>query len=197
VATGRVTFGGSGPLVVTGRPSEKGGISMTVFIALLRAINVGGTGKLPMKDLSLLCTELGFRKVRTYIQSGNVIFESGLSEKAIQARLEKALTERLGKRADVLVRTASELQSVLKANPFPNAEASKVGVFFRSDVVSKSLLAKVVAPGGEKVRLGKREIYIHFPQGMGRSKLRLPGGVGTLRNINTVAKLVDMANHHR
>jgi uncharacterized protein (DUF1697 family) len=166
---------------------------MTVFIALLRAINVGGTGKLRMKDLSALCTELGFDKVRTYIQSGNVVFESSLSERAIRTRLEKALTERLGKRADVVVRTGSELQSVLKANPFPQAEPSKVGVFFRSDVVNNSLLGEVVAPGGEEVRLGKREIYIHFPQGMGRSKLKLPAGVGTLRNINTVAKLVAMA----
>lgn len=166
---------------------------MTVFIALLLAINVGGTGKLPMMDLSALCTELGFDKVRTYIQSGNVVFESSLSERAIRTRLEKALTEKLGKRADVVVRTGSELQSVLKANPFPHAEPSKVGVFFRSDVVNNSLLAEVVAPGGEEVRMGKREFYIHFPQGMGRSKLKLPAGVGTLRNINTVAKLVAMA----
>ena len=167
---------------------------MTVFVALLRAINVGGTGKLPMKDLSALCAALGFDRVRTYIQSGNVIFESNLSERAIRARLEKALTEKLGKRADVVVRTGPELRSVLRANPFPNADASRVGVFFRADVLDKTLLGEVVAPGGEEVRLGKREIYIHFPQGMGRSKLKLPAGVGTLRNINTVAKLVDMAS---
>ena len=166
---------------------------MTIFVALLRAINVGGTGKLPMKDLSVLCTGVGFDKVRTYIQSGNVVFESDLSEKAIRTRLEKALTERLGKRADVVVRTGSELRSVLKANPFPHAQPSKVGVYFQSDRVNKNLLGEVVPPGGEELRLGKREIYIHFPDGMGRSKLKLPAGVGTLRNINTVAKLVDMA----
>ena len=166
---------------------------MTVFVALLRAINVGGTGKLAMSDLSALCSALGFDKVRTYIQSGNVVFESDLSEKAIRTRFETALTEKLGKRADVVVRTASELRSVLKANPFPNAEPAKVGVYFQTDRVKHSLLDEIVAPGGEEVRLGKREIYIHFPHGMGRSKLKLPAGVGTIRNMNTVAKLVDMA----
>jgi uncharacterized protein (DUF1697 family) len=166
---------------------------MTTFIALLRAVNVGGMGRLPMKDLSLLCLDLGFKNVRTYIQSGNVVFECGLTEKTIRARLEKALTEKLGKRADVVVRTATELQSVLEGNPFPHAEPSKVGVFFQSDRVNEDLLDEVVALDGEEVRLGKREVYIHFPHGMGRSKLKLPAGVGTIRNINTVARLVGLA----
>jgi uncharacterized protein (DUF1697 family) len=63
--------------------------------------------------------------------------------------------------------------------------------------VKKTLLDEVVAPGGEEVRLGKREIYIHFPNGMGRSKLKFPAAVGTLRNINTVARLVGMADANR
>ncbi|MGH7709988.1 MAG: DUF1697 domain-containing protein [Gemmatimonadaceae bacterium] len=166
---------------------------MTVFVALLRAVNVGGTGKLPMKDLTALCVKLGFKNVRTYIQSGNVIFESALSEKAIRTRLEEALTRILGKQADVIVRTASELKSVLAANPFPNAEPARIGVYFQSDPVNKSQVSPVKAPTGEEVRLGKREFYIHFPDGMGRSKLKLPAGVGTIRNMNTVAKLVDLA----
>jgi uncharacterized protein (DUF1697 family) len=166
---------------------------MPTFIALLRAVNVGGTGKLPMKDLSALCTgRLGFENVRTYIQSGNVVFESSLSEDTIRTRLEKALTEQLGKQAHVVVRTASEMRSVLKANPFPKVEPARVGVYFLTERVGKRLLEDVVAPGGEEVRLGKREIYIHFPEGMGRSKLKLPGGIGTMRNVNTVAKLVAM-----
>jgi uncharacterized protein (DUF1697 family) len=166
---------------------------MTTFVALLRAVNVGGTGKLPMKELADLCTGLGLKRVRTYIQSGNVVFESKLSEKTIRERLERALTEKLGKRSDVFVRTAAELKSVLRNNPFPHAEPSKVSVYFQSERVNKSLLDEVHAPGGEDVRLGKREIYIHFPNGMGRSKLKLPAGVGTLRNINTVTRLVEIA----
>jgi len=168
---------------------------MTVFVALLRAINVGGTGKLSMKDLSVLCTKLGLQNARTYIQSGNVVFESPRSEKAVRDALEQALSKRMGTRVDVIVRTASELRSVLAANPFPGAPPAKVGVFFQSEPVPKGLLDDLVIPGKEEVRAGKREIYIHYPDGMGRSKLKLPksAGVGTVRNINTVAKLVAIA----
>jgi uncharacterized protein (DUF1697 family) len=168
---------------------------MTVFVALLRAINVGGTGTLSMKELSALCTDRGLDKVRTYIQSGNVVFESRLSEEAVRAGLEQSLTERIGKRVDVVVRTASELLSVLEANPFPDAPPAKVAVVFRSDSVHKGLLDNLVIPGGEEVRPGKREIYFHYPNGMGRSKLKLPASMGvvTARNINTVTKLVAMA----
>ncbi len=166
---------------------------MAVFVALLRAVNVGGTGKLPMKELSALCTRLRFANVRTYIQSGNVIFESQLSEKSIRTKLEEALTRVLGKRADVIVRTASEMAAVLKVNPFPNVEPARIGVYFQSDPVSKSQIAQVKGLAGEEVRLGKREFYIHFPIGMGQSKLKLPAGVGTMRNMNTVSKLVALA----
>jgi uncharacterized protein (DUF1697 family) len=79
---------------------------MAVFIALLRAINVGGTGMLPMKELSTLCSDLGLKKVCTYIQSGNVIFESALAEKAVKAKLEEALAKRMGKKVDVAVRSS-------------------------------------------------------------------------------------------
>jgi uncharacterized protein (DUF1697 family) len=148
-----------------------------------------------MKELSALCTDLGFGKVRTYIQSGNVVFESKLSEKGVRAKLEEVLTKKLGKKADVLVRTPSELRSILEANPFSEAHASRVSVVFLSNPVPKDLLDTVVAPGGEEVRLGHREVYIHYPTGMGRSKLKLrfPGDAGTARNINTIAKLVAMA----
>jgi uncharacterized protein (DUF1697 family) len=148
-----------------------------------------------MKELSALCTGLEFEKVRTYIQSGNVVFESKLSEKSVRAKLEEVLTKKLGKKADVLVRTPSELRSILEANPFPEAHPSRVSVVFLSNPVAKDLLDTVVAPGGEEVRLGQREVYIHYPAGMGRSKLKLrfPGDAGTARNINTIAKLLALA----
>lgn len=148
-----------------------------------------------MKELSALCTELGFAKVRTYIQSGNVVFESKLSEKSICTKLEAVLTKRLGKKADVLVRTPAELRSVLEANPFPDAHPSRVSVVFLSNPVPKNLLDTLVAPDGEQVRLGHREVYIYYPEGLVRSKLKLrfPGDAGTARNINTITKLVAMA----
>jgi uncharacterized protein (DUF1697 family) len=168
---------------------------MTTYVALLRGVNVGGTGLLPMKDLSGLCTGLGFADVRTYIQSGNVVFRSDLPEGRIRKVLEAALAERLGKPIDVMVRSASELRAVLAANPFPEAPPSRVAVVFCSNPVPKSALAEVIAPGGEQAALGKRELYIFYPDGMGRSKLKLPAALGrtTARNINTVAKLVSMA----
>lgn len=165
---------------------------MTRYIALLRAVNVGGTGKLPMKDLADLCTGLGFRNVRTYIQSGNVVFDSATAGKSVRTRLEKALTARMGKRAEVIVRTGEELRAVLNENPFPHAEPAKVGILFLSDGTARELMPGVDAPGGEEVRPGTREIYIHFPDGMGRSKLKIPGANGTMRNINTLGKLAAM-----
>jgi uncharacterized protein (DUF1697 family) len=166
---------------------------MPVYIALLRAVNVGGSGTLSMRDLTNLCTKLGFKNSRTYIQSGNVIFESPLAESAVQAKLEAGLTRALGKPANVVLRSDAELQAVLEANPFPNVEPAMVGVYFQSEAVRKAQVAQAKGPDGEDVRLGKREFYIHFPIGMGRSKLKLPTGVGTMRNINTVTKLVDLA----
>lgn len=166
---------------------------MTTYVALLRAVNVGGTGKLPMKDLTELCTGLGLVNVRTFIQSGNVVFESKLGEKSVRTKLEAALTEKLGKKADVVIRTAAELRAVLDANPFPDAEPAKVGVFLMADRVDKALMDRIVAPTGETVGAGGREVYIYFPIGMGKSKLKIPNAVGTIRNINTVGKLVAMA----
>lgn len=85
---------------------------MTVYVALLRAINVGGSGKLPMTRLAALCTDLGLTKVRTYIQSGNVVFESRKGEAALRKAIESALSKALGKPADVIVRTAAEMAAI-------------------------------------------------------------------------------------
>jgi uncharacterized protein (DUF1697 family) len=168
---------------------------MTVYVALLRAINVGGSGKLPMTDLAALCTGAAFTKVRTYIQSGNVVFESRKAEAAVRKALEEALSEVLGKPADVAVRTAAEMAALLAANPFTKAPPAKVGVAFLNRRLGKTALGEVTIPGKEEVVLGAREVYIHFPDGMGRSKLKLPKAFGpaTVRNINTVRKLAAMA----
>src|SRR5579859_4967446 len=106
------------------------GDGVAIFIALLRGINVGGSGLLPMKDLAGLCCGLGFEAARTYIQSGNVLFESRLSEEGIRSSLEKALAKKMGKKIDVMVRTSAEMRSILKNNPFPDKEPAKVAVAF-------------------------------------------------------------------
>ncbi len=168
---------------------------MTIYLALLRAVNVGGTGVLPMQRLQAICAAIGLRDARTYIQSGNVVFESDLPEQAVVAELEQALRQELGRPVGVLVRTAAELRAVLDASPFHDAEPAKVGVMFLPGPAPDTLLAGLRVPGREQLQLGRREIYIHYPDGMGRSKLKLPDQAanGTVRNLNTVAKLVDMA----
>ncbi len=168
---------------------------MQTFIALLRGINVGGTGILPMKDLVALCGDLGFAGTRTWIQSGNAIFQSRLSEDSVRKKLEAALVAKMGKKIDVMVRTPAELRSILKENPFPDREPAKVAVAFLTGPAPKSALEKSATPGNEQVRAGKREIYIFYPDGMGQSKLKLPlaGASTTVRNVNTVGKLAELA----
>lgn len=168
---------------------------MTAFAALLRAVNVGGTGALSMKDLQAICVDLGLEKVRTYIQSGNVVFETQLSEPILKQTLEHALSVKMGKDISVLVRTASELRAILAANPFPSVDPARLGVVFLPAAVPTDLLDGLVIPGREDVRLAGREIFVHYPDGMGRSKLKLPprAASGTMRNLNTVARLAAMA----
>jgi uncharacterized protein (DUF1697 family) len=166
---------------------------MAIFVALLRAVNVGGTGTLAMSDLKSLCEGLGFTGVRTYIQSGNVVFASAWTEIRVKAALETTLLARMEKHTDVLVRSATEMAAVLGRNPFPSVDGKRVSVFFFDQAPKKAVFAAVTIPGREEVRLVGRELYVHYPDGMGQSKLKLSNlGVATARNINTVAKLVGM-----
>jgi uncharacterized protein (DUF1697 family) len=171
---------------------------MGTFIALLRAINVGGTGKLAMAELAKLCEKAGFTAVTTYIQSGNVVFDSRASEPKVKALLEQALAAKVGKPVGVLLRSAAELEAVLAQNPFKQQPPSRVIVMFLDQAPPKSVLADVVAPGGEELAIHGREIYAHYPAGQGPSKLKLPlANVGTGRNINTVTKLAELARRKR
>jgi uncharacterized protein (DUF1697 family) len=166
----------------------------TTYIALLRAINVGGTGKLSMADLRALCHAAGFTRARTYIQSGNVLFESQLGEAKVKATLEQALSAKLGKPHAALVRTGAELDEAIAKNPFKLAQPNQVLVLFLDEAPAPSALAKLVIPGREEVKLAGREVFIHFPDGMGRSKLKLPfSATATGRNMNTVVKLAALA----
>lgn len=167
---------------------------MVAFVALLRAVNVGGAGKLPMSDLKAMCEELGFALVRTYIASGNVVFGSRKTEAAVKAALEKRLKTYAGKPVGVLVRSAAEMAQVLADNPFPKAKPNRTVAIFLDDKPPKDALAGVRGQKDEEIRLGRREIYVHYGDGMGQSKLVIPAAkAGTARNINTVATLAKMA----
>ena len=166
---------------------------MTKYIALLRAVNVGGTGKLPMSDLKTMCCDAGFARVETYIATGNVTFESEAPPSRVRAELEDRLHAYTGKRVGVVVRSAREMLAVLKANPFPKAEPRYTYAIFLNE--PSDALTHVSGQQDEEVSLGEREIFIHYPRGMGRSKLRIPvAKTGTARNMNTVAKLVEITS---
>jgi uncharacterized protein (DUF1697 family) len=169
--------------------------TMNTLVAFLRGINVGGKTMVPMKDLAAICTHIGFEHVRTYLNSGNVIFNSPLPEAELQRALETALTEKTGKEIGVVIRSPGELERIVKSNPFPDAVPSQVGVLLFTESLAKNVLAEFVIPGREKVVSGKREVYVHYPDGMGRSKLKWPRSLknGTMRNINTLAKLAGLA----
>lgn len=167
---------------------------MAVFVALLRAVNVGGTGILPMSDLRKLCQDCGFERVATYIQSGNVVFYSKLRAAQVQKQLEQALAKTLGKPVGVLLRTAAELEAIIEQNPFPRAAPNRLVVFFLDRPPAKDALDDLEIPGREEVELSGRELYVHYPDGQGRSKLKLPfAKTGTGRNLNTVQKLAALA----
>jgi uncharacterized protein (DUF1697 family) len=169
---------------------------MASFIALLRAVNVGGTGKLPMADLEAMCEAAGFEAVRTYIASGNVVFRSGLTEKQGKAALEARLQTYAGRQVGVVMRTVAEMIEVLAGNPFPKAPGNRVMAVFLDEPASPAALYGVTGRADdEEVVVARREIYIRCGKGMGTSKLRIPAAkLGTARNMNTVAKLASMAN---
>ena len=167
---------------------------MPVFVALLRAVNVGGTGKLPMGDLKRLCEKAGFRNVRTYIASGNVVAERVGGEAGAKAALEGELKAYAGKPVGAIVRTAAEMAEVAANNPFPDRSASRTVAIFLDHAPPCGALKDAKGQTREEARLGAREIYVHYPDGIGRSKLRIAAaGDGTARNMNTVARLAAMA----
>jgi uncharacterized protein (DUF1697 family) len=175
-----------------------------IHIALLRGINVGGRNKLPMKELAAIFTDLGGRDVRTYIQSGNVVF--GVDEALaadLPPRVSDAIAARHGLEVPVVLRTAGELSGVLRDNPFL-AEATDprhLGVMFLADEpdeAARNGLDPDRSPG-DSFQVRGREIYLHLPNGVARSKLtnawfdRQLGTICTGRNWRTVSKLVAMA----
>lgn len=166
---------------------------MAVFVALLRAINVGGTGKLPMSELRKLCEDAGFKRVTTYIQSGNVVLSTRLGVSKVRQSLETALQEKLGKPTTVHLRTPAELAAIVEQNPFPKAPPNRVLVHFLDGPLPRKALVDVEAPGGEEIVPSGREVYVHYPDGSGRSKLKLPmASTATARNLNTVKNLLDL-----
>jgi uncharacterized protein (DUF1697 family) len=172
------------------------------YVGLLRGINVGGKNKLAMSELRTLVESLGCADVTTFIQSGNVVFTTSAS--ITSSSLESAIAKRFGIDITVVLRTLRELKRTVTANPFAGVDPSKVHVGF---MAQKPSAAAVKAVDAERFRpeefaIRGRELYLHLPNGMGRSKLpvyidrqlRIPT---TIRNWATVTKLVELASSCR
>jgi uncharacterized protein (DUF1697 family) len=174
-----------------------------VHVALLRGVNLAGKNRLPMKDLAAMFTEAGCTDVVTYIQSGNVVFRATEACAArIPAAIAKAVADRLGFRAPVVMRTAGELRGVVRSNPFlrAGADAESLHVLFLADRPSPARVAALDperSPTDEFEVVG-REIYLRCPNGVGRTRLTNEyfdaklATTSTMRNWRTVLKLVEM-----
>ena len=165
---------------------------------MLRGVNVGGKNKVAMSELRALVESLGHRDVSTFIQSGNVLFTT--SKKITATTLERAIDKELGVDITVVLRTASELETVVKANPFKDVDLSKLHVGFMANKPAASAVAKLDADqfAPEAFVVQRRELYLHLPNGMGRTKLpayldrrlKVPT---TIRTWKTVTKLLELA----
>jgi uncharacterized protein (DUF1697 family) len=133
---------------------------MATYVALLRAVNVGGTGKLSMSDLRDLCDGCGFRRVRTYIASGNVVFDAEGEEAQVQTKLQSALEVYVGKPLGVVVRNAAEMAAVLASNPYPTRPSNLVHVIFLDAAPPSDVLAGISGRVDEEIAQGLREIYV-------------------------------------
>ncbi len=168
---------------------------MPVFIALLRAVNVGGTGKLPMAELKALCAAAGFTNVETYIASGNLILEHPGPAAKVKEILEARLLAHCGRPVTVHVRTPAEIQAVLDHSPFPDADPRQSLVIFLDQAPPWDWQASIRHHTHERLAAGAREIYVDYSGRMSDSRLIIPAAAaGTARNRNTVAKLCQMAS---
>ena len=177
---------------------------MVTYVALLRGINLGDHNKLAMRDLEATCAALGWTEVATYLRSGNVVFQATRAKPdALGDALADALAEQHGYDVPTLVRTARELAAIASSNPLlgRGADPERCHVTFLATPPAKATVAAVdpAAGRGDEFVVVGREVYLHCPNGYGRSPLANPfwerrfATVATTRNWRTVNALVEMA----
>ncbi len=177
--------------------------SPTTHVALLRGINLGARNKMSMADLRALFADLGFEEVTTYVQSGNVVFKTSLAESDVIQAVEGQITRRLRLSVTVLVRTKAQLARVLASNPYAGGkrEPAKLHVTFLADRPSRARVRELEAQAFEpdEFHVVGREVYLHCPNGYGKSKLsnafleKQLGVAATTRSWKTVTKLGELA----
>ncbi|MDP8943132.1 MAG: DUF1697 domain-containing protein [Actinomycetota bacterium] len=171
---------------------------MATHVALLRAVNVGGL-KVEMADLREIARALGWSDVATHLNSGNLLLTASEDSTAVGARLEAALADRYAREVPVMVRTPDELASVLERLPFRGDayDERRLQVAFLAGAPSASTPARIAGADGEEGVVDGREAFLHYPNGLGRSKLttaaleRTLGVAVTLRGVRTVAGLLE------
>lgn len=169
---------------------------MTSYVALLRGVNLVGKSTLKMSDLKAIADELALVSARTYIASGNLLFLSDQPEESLRRKLQKALQTQMSKEVRVMLRTASEMAAVVAANPFADRPGNRVQVFFMEGPPPQDLLPTVRNQADDElIAVGPREVFVAYGErGIGKSRLRIPAAeAGTARNMNTVAKLAELA----
>ena len=160
---------------------------------MLRAVNVAGTGKLPMAELKAIGLGCGFSNVRTFIASGNLLFDSDLAEAEVAERVADGVAAFFGKPVPVFVRSAAEMAAVAAGNPFADDKPSRVMAHFIADPPSAAMLAEARDVAGERMALGPRMIYVSYGEGIGKTRLKLPAvRHGTARNLNSVARMAEL-----
>ncbi len=169
---------------------------MSGYVALLRGVNLLGVSTLKMTDLKSIAEELGLDSVRTYIASGNLLFQSTGSEEELRLMLQERLLRHMGRDVRVMLRTAQELEAVVRSNPFSDQKGNLVQAFFLNETPPPDLLESVRNQADdERIAVGPREVFVAYGErGIGKSRLRIPAAdAGTARNMNTVVKLAELA----
>ena len=163
------------------------------YVALLRAVNVGGTGKLPMGELRAMGEACGFAHVRTFIASGNMLFASDEPEAAVKAALEERVAAHAGKHVPIFVRTSQELDQIIISNPFAQAHPSRHLVYFHDAPPRADLIEHCRDVAGERLALIGRELHVDYGDGIRFTKLKIPGKMGhTARSINSVTRIAAL-----
>lgn len=178
---------------------------MLVVICFLRAVNVGGHNKIKMDALRTLCESLQLENPQTYVQSGNIVFKTKEKDLTrLAERIGNKIQRKFKFRPEVILRTASDLRTVIARNPFANRrdiEPGKLLVSFLANNPSAEARQQLlqIKADPEELHIEGRELYIYFPNGQGKTRLSLPlidrtlRTTGTGRNWNTVTKLLEMA----
>ncbi|HVD10712.1 MAG TPA: DUF1697 domain-containing protein [Gaiellaceae bacterium] len=186
-------------------PRDKGaGSSRKRYVALLRGINLGGHNKVSMPDLRALFASLGAEDVETYVQSGNVIFKSAEGAGKLTEAIEKSIRRDFGLSVTVLLRTRPQLAKVHAGNPFAKSrkESTRLHVTFLAEKPDAARVRELDPERAkpDEFKVVGQEIYLHCPNGYGRSKLtnayfeKQLGVAATTRNWKTVTKLAELVS---